>query len=173
MSDEDKQNEQEPSIEEILASIRQIISDEDEEGAPAEEVAEEAAPELEPVVEPEPEPVEEEEEILELTDIVDEEPEPVEEEEEVEIDLVDEDIEPLESGESILTEKAAEATLEGFARLATNIALQRSGQGVTLEDIVKDMLRPMLREWLDAHLPDLIERLVAEELERISRQARD
>jgi cell pole-organizing protein PopZ len=38
----------------------------------------------------------------------------------------------------------------------------------TIEDLVQDMLRPMLQSWLDAHLPALVERLVRQEVERIS-----
>ena len=61
--------------------------------------------------------------------------------------------------------------MSGMVRLAENIAMAKSGQGVTLEDIVKDLLRPMLREWLDDNLPDLIERLVKEELEKLAQKA--
>ena len=43
--------------------------------------------------------------------------------------------------------------------------------GVTIEDIVRDLLRPMLRDWLDTYLPDIVERLVAEEVRRLSRDA--
>ncbi|MDT3378105.1 PopZ family protein [Labrys portucalensis] len=38
----------------------------------------------------------------------------------------------------------------------------------TIEDVVQEMLRPMLQTWLDAHLPSLVERLVRQEIERIS-----
>jgi cell pole-organizing protein PopZ len=38
----------------------------------------------------------------------------------------------------------------------------------SIEDVVQDMLRPMLQSWLDAHLPVLVERLVRQEIERIS-----
>jgi len=40
----------------------------------------------------------------------------------------------------------------------------------TLEDLVRDMLRPMLKAWLDANLPDMVERLVRAEIERVSRR---
>lgn len=42
----------------------------------------------------------------------------------------------------------------------------------TVEDLVKEILRPMLKEWLDANLPDIVERLVRAEIERVSRTAR-
>ena len=41
--------------------------------------------------------------------------------------------------------------------------------GVTVEDLVLEALRPMLKEWLDANLPELVERLVRKEIERITR----
>jgi hypothetical protein len=42
----------------------------------------------------------------------------------------------------------------------------------TVEDLVKEILRPMLKEWLDANLPAIVERLVRAEIERVSRTAR-
>jgi cell pole-organizing protein PopZ len=39
----------------------------------------------------------------------------------------------------------------------------------TLEDLVKEMLRPMLKSWLDDNLPSLVERIVRAEIERVSR----
>jgi cell pole-organizing protein PopZ len=41
----------------------------------------------------------------------------------------------------------------------------------TLEDIVREMLRPMLKTWLDDNLPGLVERLVRAEIERVSRSS--
>lgn len=42
--------------------------------------------------------------------------------------------------------------------------------GRTLEDIVKEMLRPMLKEWLDKNLPTVVERLVEREIVRLTRR---
>ncbi|MEW5421052.1 DUF2497 domain-containing protein [Amorphus sp. 3PC139-8] len=42
----------------------------------------------------------------------------------------------------------------------------------TLEDLVADCLRPMLRTWLDENLPSLVERMVREEIERVARKSR-
>ena len=39
----------------------------------------------------------------------------------------------------------------------------------TLEDLVKEMLRPMLKAWLDDNLPGLVDRIVRAEIERVSR----
>jgi len=43
----------------------------------------------------------------------------------------------------------------------------------TIEDLVKEVMRPMIREWLDANLPSLVERLVGREIERLTREAED
>ena len=48
--------------------------------------------------------------------------------------------------------------------------LSRSGRMV--DELVEDMLRPLLRNWLDDNLPPLVERLVREEIERVSRGRR-
>jgi cell pole-organizing protein PopZ len=48
----------------------------------------------------------------------------------------------------------------------------RSGSARTIEDLVEDMLRPMLVSWLDVYLPPLVEKLVREEIERLSRKSR-
>lgn len=188
-----EKNEQDPSIEEILASIRQIISDDDDEKA--EEVAEPIEDES-PVIEPEPEPIEEEvaqDDIDSMFDVAEPEPEPVPEEdvldltEELEagsevpmdVDLVEPEPETVfeeevkvdaEEGD-IFTQNASSAALEGFSTLAQNIALSRV-EGITLEDIVKELLKPMLRSWIDENLPPIIERLVQEELSKIAGKAR-
>jgi cell pole-organizing protein PopZ len=164
--------DQEPSIEEILASIRQIISDDDE-GPPAASVEPErvVAPPPPPPPPPKPEPVRED--VLVLKDpIAPSRPDIVMEEAE------DEPLPPPVQfhDDSIFTANAQEAAVTGFARLADNIAVDKrrhTAEGVTLEDIVKDMLQPMLRIWLDDNLPPIIERLVEKELEKLARRAVD
>ena len=47
-----------------------------------------------------------------------------------------------------------------------------STESRTLEDLVREMLRPMLKSWLDSNLPPLVERLVREEIERVARGRR-
>lgn len=164
--------EEEPSIEEILASIRQIISDDDEEGGEEAAPEPEAAAEPEPAPDPEPEP---EDDVLELTDKMDSDPEPEPmpepepEPEKVEIDLQDSD-----DDDSLLTDSAESAAYEGFAKLASQTMLDRRGTGdTTIEDIVREMMKPMLREWLDVHLPPLIEKVVKRELQKVARRATD
>ncbi len=166
----DKAGDQEPTIEEILASIRQIISDDDEE---EKKPAAKPAP---PPPEPEPEE-EEDDEVLELTEVVSKparnpDPEP----RRVEVDLRDPD--PVSSPDddeedsALLTDSAANAALAGFARLASRAPIDRTGTGlVTIEDIVRELMKPMLREWLDIHLPPLIEKVVQKELQKVARRA--
>ena len=177
MADEDT-TEEEPSIEEILDSIRQIISDDDEEGGEEESAAVEEGPESEPESDPEPEA--EEEPPIELTDAVEEEPEPEPEPEpeDVKIDMreVEEEAEPEPEPEpvtddSILTDTAEIATYDGFEKLVRSTAVERNG--ITLEEIVRTEIRPLLRQWLDDQLPEMIERLVQEELARISKRVLD
>lgn len=209
--------ENEPSMEEILASIRRII-DEDEEGAdgdaeaaapeaeaepasaPEAEAEPEPAPEPEPVAEsapePEPEPVPEpqpepEEEVLELTETVEDEsagtdplaldddlmivdrddevepePEPVRE---PEPEPVMESAPEPESDDSLVGTPAATAAAGAFDALAENLRVA-SADGLTLEGIVREMMRPMLKEWLDANLPRIVEEKVESEIERIARR---
>jgi cell pole-organizing protein PopZ len=45
-----------------------------------------------------------------------------------------------------------------------------SGNGKTVEDLVKEMLRPMLKEWLDRNLPPMVERYVEREIVRLTRR---
>ena len=64
----------------------------------------------------------------------------------------------------------ADASVSGaFSALAHTILAQNAR---TLEDLVSEMLRPMLKDWLDDNLPPLVERLVKEEIERVSRGRR-
>lgn len=69
----------------------------------------------------------------------------------------------------LLSEEPGASVQSAFASLENFVM---STQSRTLEDLVTEMLRPMLREWLDANLPPLVERLVREEIERVSRGRR-
>ncbi len=199
----DKTPEQEPSIEEILASIRQIISDDEDKdsvsAAPVEDAPafEPAEPVFEPVKAAAPaieEPVleEEEEEILELDTPLPPEPE----EQGFEIDLQDREADHVPEPEpelaavaspppvqtqtdikmdDILTETAKHATIASMAKLAGNMPVTRHREygNITLEDLVREMLHPMLKDWVSENLPNMVERLVQKELEKLARQAQD
>ena len=59
--------------------------------------------------------------------------------------------------------------LDSLSRLLEKPEPQGDG---TLEGLVSEMLRPMLKEWLDANLPDMVEAMVSREIARISGQGR-
>jgi cell pole-organizing protein PopZ len=67
---------------------------------------------------------------------------------------------------SILSSTAAASVESAFNALASTVL---SNNARTLEDLVKEMLRPMLKSWLDDNLPSLVERIVRAEIERVSR----
>ncbi len=62
---------------------------------------------------------------------------------------------------------AASSSVEGLLRALTERATRVSSSGPTIEDIVREELRPLLKAWLDANLPPLVERLVRAEIERV------
>lgn len=190
---------QEPTMEEILASIRRIISEDD---APAETAA--AAPEPEPAPAPAPEPepfpsaalmdetpsVQEpeavEEDILELTDTY--EAPAVESIGDLDVSSPEPEAPtawtapaPTPDYDSLVGESAAASAASAFAGL--HASLKGPGapaapagdltflSGSTVEGMVAEMLKPMLKGWLDANLPGIVERAVKAEVERISRTA--
>jgi cell pole-organizing protein PopZ len=66
----------------------------------------------------------------------------------------------------LLSGASLAAVDSAFNSLAQTVLVQNAR---TLEDLVKEMLRPMLKTWLDDNLPGLVERLVRAEIERVSR----
>ena len=73
-------------------------------------------------------------------------------------------------GESILSQETAAASRGSLQTLSKLLVKPEQGSDGTLEGMVREMLRPMLREWLDSNLPDLVETLVAREIEKITGQ---
>ena len=67
---------------------------------------------------------------------------------------------------AILSRSTVSAVKSAFNSLAHTVL---SNNARTLEDLVKEMLRPMLKSWLDDNLPGLVERIVKAEIERVSR----
>ena len=72
-------------------------------------------------------------------------------------------------GRPLLSAEANSSVSSAFHNLAHTI-LSRDAR--TLEDLVEDLLRPMLKDWLDENLPPLVERLVRSEIERVARGGR-
>jgi cell pole-organizing protein PopZ len=66
----------------------------------------------------------------------------------------------------LMSSATTQAVDTAFNTLAETVFVQN---GPTLEDLVKQMLRPMLKDWIDDNLPQLVERLVRAEIERVSR----
>ena len=66
---------------------------------------------------------------------------------------------------------AAAAAAHSVGSLVRTLAAERSAAvtrgGLTIEDLVREEVRPVLKEWLDTHLPPLVERMVRAELERV------
>lgn len=195
----------EPSMEEILASIRRIIAD--DQGAKASEpepadvddildLAEAAEPVptpaapspvslVRPVEAPAPQPVSLDLDEIGFEDLADE-PDQMEPEPEPEPELIARAPEPIApepprpaprvepapeprpapSPERLIS-PATDASVGNAFNLLAHTVLTNNAR--TLEDIVQDMLRPMLKAWLDDNLPVVVERLVRAEIERVSR----
>jgi cell pole-organizing protein PopZ len=193
-----------PSMDDILASIRKIISDDEARaqvsgaGAPAAANAPGAAPRRD--------------DVLLLTDLVEDPPEappapeptplpqridpvsasempqptvppigPVELIEPVPVITPVDPVEaPVKQPDTLIEAGAAGVAASAFDRLSQAVqesvptpAAHDPGPAVggrNLEDIVKDMLRPMLKEWLDRNLPPMVERYVEREIVRLTRR---
>jgi cell pole-organizing protein PopZ len=190
---------QEPSMEEILASIRRIIAEDADAAPKAEAEAEVSLPDLPAALVPEPPPApspvmpfmeaEADDDILELTEIVPDEPPPPPEPPPMRMPepVSWPEPEPLFEPEPerfhreslrdrLVSDSTAAVSSATMAGLANQLGRRRSDvylsdRAVTLEEITKDVLRPMLQSWLDENLPGIVERLVREEIQRIARDA--
>jgi cell pole-organizing protein PopZ len=191
----------EPSMEEILASIRRIISDESSAPASPAAAPKQAAP-VAPAVKtapPPPPPVaearikdEEEPDVLELTEIVEPEPQPAPRVEarpepasrfesqdtfrRSEPDVMFREAEPMREparyapaqrfDDQLISQQTSAQVASAFGALGHQIL---GGDSRTVDELVREMLRPMLKSWLDDNLPSLVEKLVRAEIERVSR----
>ena len=72
----------------------------------------------------------------------------------------------LDSENGLLSRETSAAVDSAFNALAQTVLVQNAR---TLEDLVREMLRPMLKSWLDNNLPGMVERLVRAEIERVAR----
>lgn len=159
------QGANEPSMEEILSSIKRIIAEENDAPTPR---ARRSRPQVSPIL------GDEESEVLELTETA---PEP----ESVEFPPA---APPPASGSSmavtpppstpvarqeLISDTTAEASRQALATLSRLIVKPEDPTADnTLEGLVRDMLRPMLKEWLDARLPEIVNAAVEREVARIS-----
>lgn len=147
-------------MEEILASIRRIISEDDpgEAAAPA-AAAETASHEAEDLMVFE----DEFEEAEEAAPARAASPAPITPAPAAQAAAV--------PAEALVSDTARSATADAFSRLSGALRIAEvSGQ--TLEGVVRELLRPMMKEWLDANLPAIVEAKVEAELNRIARLSR-
>jgi cell pole-organizing protein PopZ len=184
----DAKNQQaEPSMEEILASIRRIISEDTDAGkgqaaapaaaapapAPAASPAA-AAPPPPPPLQPAPSPAPD---VLELTEMVGDDGKVTEVEDKAPPPPPSQPSPAASADDRLVSSRAATAAAGALAGLA---AASRKPEGAgaiglgngatTLEEIVRSEMRPILKAWLDDNLPPLVERLVQREIKRITRQ---
>ena len=135
----------EPSMEDILASIKKVIAEEKE--LRSSTVTHEA-------VEDEPLPEEQAGEPLDEEDVLE----------------LDEPLAPpADLGPPLLDESAAGQSRSALEQLQTVAASVPAAPQVNpLEEMVREMLRPMLKQWLDEHLPHMVEDHVKREISRIT-----
>ncbi len=146
-----------PSMEDILSSIRRILNEEKGEtegGVAPPELLLDATMLAEPEADP-PRPGLEEETMPETLD-------------------APQMVAPPDAESAVPTAASGLASVETGRRVAAMLgglaearAVALGKGGLTLEDLVREALRPMLQQWLDQYLPGLVERLVREELARI------
>ncbi|WP_120716888.1 DUF2497 domain-containing protein [Tsuneonella amylolytica] len=160
----------EASVEEILESIKKVIARDTRASAldtrrrrETEGVAESFAETA-----PEPADADEAEEVLDLAaaDFVEEAPDSYRESEADGIDE-DEDDEPLVTAAARNSMRENLAALAMLAEPGAPPQIVRSGE-TSLEGLTRDLLRPMLSQWLDANLPGMVERMVRDEIARIA-----
>jgi cell pole-organizing protein PopZ len=133
----------EPSMEDILASIKKVIAEEKElrTAASEEELEDSPLPEEES-------PDEDEVDVLELN-------EPL--------------APPADLGPPLLDESVAGHSREALEQLSTIAAtVPPLPQVNPLEDMVREMLKPILKQWLDEHLPQMVDEHVKREISRIT-----
>jgi cell pole-organizing protein PopZ len=163
----------EPSMEEILASIRRIISEEEQAPAPEPVLdlteAEAPAPAPAPMAAAAPPPASSEDDI-----VFDEEPSP-EPAYQASAPAAPVYTPPpsidLSGVDTILSPPSASAAAGSMARLAGSLRIS-DAPNQTIEGVVRELLKPMLKDWLDKNLPAIVESRVEAELERIARLAR-
>ena len=193
---------QEPSMEEILASIRRILSENDEEKIAAVEA--ELHPDAGGVVGSENQPDVEAESLTDASeDSVPEVPLNIDQDQVLDSepeqsfgtdptfgsDVIQEtsdvppvmeailDLTPEMIATEIMSQPTAQTSTDVLSELAAAIldrrdmAVDASSRDMTLEGIVREMLKPILREWLDRNLPYLIERLVKREIDLMVNRA--
>ncbi|HET9398030.1 MAG TPA: DUF2497 domain-containing protein [Sphingomicrobium sp.] len=126
----------EPSMEDILASIKRVIAEEKEVRAAA----------------PPPEPEADEDDVLELDE-----------------SMAAPSLPPVDLGPPLMEEEVADESRSRLEELASVAASAPPAPQINpLEEMVREMLRPILKQWLDDHLPNIVDEHVKREIHRIT-----
>jgi cell pole-organizing protein PopZ len=153
----------ESSMEEILSSIKRIIAEDKaiDGDRPVNRRKSPLKPALQAV--PDVKPADSDDEILELTD-----------------ELAEHQSSSARGvfgdrrkEERLIDDNKLDSMRQSLSALVEKEALERrpaalSGGGTSLEDLTREIMRPMIKQWLDANLPDLVEQLVAREIQRLN-----
>jgi cell pole-organizing protein PopZ len=155
-----------PAMDDILASIRRILNEDEAPGTAAPPPS--AGPAQAP---PGPPPAGEP---IELTEAMMVQPGPSTPPEPPEPEAPRSEAAPAPhatGSDPLMAPTVAAATTAAVGKLLRAVAQERSATvhrgGPTIEDVVREEIRPLLKEWLDQHLPPLVERLVRAEIERV------
>ena len=73
----------------------------------------------------------------------------------------------------LVSEKALPASTAALSQLAHSVSRTREptpGQSKTVEELVREAVEPMLKQWLDTNLPRIVERMVREAIDRVVRR---
>jgi uncharacterized protein len=179
----ESKGQHEPSMEEILASIRRIIAEDGEQPAAPAAPPPAAAPPAAGPAAAQPAPAATKgEEILELTEVVEEQPpEPPPTPAPEPPGLEPPPLRPAADGDDdhLVSHAAAAASIAALSQIQqispksekrmSDIPLGDGPQSI--ESMVREMLRPLLKEWLDSNLPHLVERVVQDEVSRLVRDS--
>ena len=156
----------EPTVEEILESIKKVIARDNRAGA-AQERRQRETHGIANAVADESEH-DEAEDVLDLADS-EELAEDIEDFDDYDDDVEDERDAPLVTEYAQSSMRESLAALAMLAQPGVQPQIVRSGE-TSLEGMVRELLRPALAEWLDKNLPPLVERMVSAEIARIARK---
>ena len=168
-------------MEEILSSIRRIIAEDEPGGQPSAGAAQPAAALTPAGLDPD----DEDDDVLELTEVVGEPesppaparaaapaPAPAPP---VPAATPESTAMPAQALDSLISPTTASASASAFAKLTKAVATdERKTEivaGITVEQLLVDLLTPMLRDWLDKNLPEVVERVVEQEVKKLARRA--
>jgi cell pole-organizing protein PopZ len=147
----------EPSVEEILESIKKVIARDNRAGAAEVRKVREERGIARIADEPAPEPADYDDDVLDLSELA----EALEAEDTAEAEAA-----PLLGADAASSMRESLAALAILAEPGVPPQIVRSGE-TSLEAMARELLRPALAQWLDQNLPPLVERMVASEIARI------